>query len=147
MNGEKKRVWVGFGVLLYRDGKILLWKRHDDPEKADSELHGEGSWTMPGGKLEFWESLEEGGAREVMEETWIKLNDVEIICVNNDKNEFAHFITIGMYSDDFEGEAQVMEPDEITKWEWFSIDNLPSPMFPPSVKVLENYKRNAFYIK
>ncbi len=77
----------------------------------------------------------------------MKLNDVKIICVNNDKNEFAHFVTIGMYSDDFEGEAQVMEPDEITKWEWFPIDNLPSPMFPPSVKVLENYKKDAFYIK
>jgi hypothetical protein len=35
---EKKKVGGGFGVLLLRDGKVLLGKRHDDPIKADSAL-------------------------------------------------------------------------------------------------------------
>ena len=61
----KKKVGVGFGVMLMKEGKVLLGKRHVDPEKADSELHGEGTWTMPGGKLEYGESFEDGAKREV----------------------------------------------------------------------------------
>jgi ADP-ribose pyrophosphatase YjhB (NUDIX family) len=144
---DKKRVRAGLGVLLVKDDMILLGKRHEDPEKADSELSGEGTWTMPGGKLEFGETLEEGAAREVEEETGIKLKDVKVICVSNDVTEHAHFITIGLFSDDFEGEPKVMEPDEITEWNWFSMDNLPQKMFFPSKRVLENYKVGTFYVK
>jgi 8-oxo-dGTP diphosphatase len=141
----KKKVGVGFGVMIMREGKILLGKRHDDAEKADSLLKGEGTWTMPGGKLHFHESFEEGAAREVMEETGIKLNSSKVICVNNDMVDTAHFVTIGLFSDDFSGEASVMEPDEITEWQWFSLDELPAKVFPPSVKVIKNYLEGVFY--
>ncbi len=141
------KVGVGFGVMLFKDGKILLGKRHEDSNKADSELHGEGTWTMPGGKLEYQESFEDGAKREVLEETSIKLKKVDVICVNNDKNEHAHFVTIGMFSDDFEGWAQVMEPDEITEWKWFKLDDLPSKMFFPSKNILKNYLQKKFYIR
>jgi len=72
---------VGFGVILLKGGKVLLGKRHSDPKKADSELYGEGTWTLPGGKLEFGEEFEEGAIREVAEETSIKLNSVKVISV------------------------------------------------------------------
>lgn len=145
-NIEKKKVGAGLGVLILKDNKILLGKRHTNPNKADSELHGEGTWTMPGGKLEFGESFEEGAKREVFEETGLELGKIEVICVNNDKNDHAHFITIGLFSDDFIGEPKVMEPDEITEWQWFGLDNLPDQIFFPSVNVLENYKKGLFYI-
>ena len=141
-----EKVMVGLGVILLKEGKILLGKRHEDPEKADSELHGEGTWTLPGGKLEYQETLEECASREVMEETSIELKNSEVICVANDKNPHAHFITIGLISEDFEGDAKVMEPDEITEWEWFPINGLPENMFFPSSRTIRNYKANKFYI-
>lgn len=140
-----ERVGVGCGLMLVKDGKLLLGKRHEDPENADSELHGEGTWTMPGGKLEYGESFEECVKRELEEETGMTLKNSKVICVNNDKNEHAHFVTIGLYSEDFEGEPKVMEPDEITEWRWFSLDDLPKPLFFPSAKVLECYKKGVFY--
>jgi len=144
---ETKKPGAGFGVLmLNKEGKVLLGRRHEDAEKASSELSGEGTWTMPGGKLHFQESFEEGAKREVMEETGIKLNSVEVICVNNDMTGKAHFITIGLFSDDFEGVPKVMEPDEITEWKFFDLDNLPEKIYFPSAKVLENYKQKKFYI-
>jgi 8-oxo-dGTP diphosphatase len=143
---EKKKVGVGFGVMLLKDGKILLGKRHEDPEKASSLLNGAGTWTMPGGKLHFGETFEEGAKREVLEETGIALKKVKVICVNQDMVETAHFITIGLFSDDFDGDASVMEPDEITEWRWFGLDDLPKPMYFPSAKVLENYRHKRFYI-
>ena len=147
MEKENKKVGAGFGIaILNSEKKILLGKRHEDPEKASSELSGEGTWTMPGGKLHFQESFEEGAMRETMEETGIKLKTIKVICVNNDKTDSAHFVTIGLFSDDFEGEPKVMEPDEITEWRWFNIDELPKNIYLPSLKVLENYKQNKFYL-
>ena len=143
----KKKVGAGFGVMILKDRKILLGRRHDDAEKADSELRGEGTWTMPGGKLEFGEEFEEGARREVFEETGMVLKNAKIICVNNDKNEYAHFITIGILSTDFEGEPRVMEPDEITEWRWFTSQELPKKIFPPSKNILENFKTKKFYLK
>jgi 8-oxo-dGTP diphosphatase len=144
---EKKKVGAGFGVMMIRNNKILLGHRHEDPEKASSLLNGAGTWTMPGGKLHFGETFEKGAKREVLEETGMILHDAKVICVNNDIVETAHFITIGLYSENFEGEAQVLEPDEITEWKWFDLHNLPSPLYFPSKEVLENYKEKKFYIK
>ncbi len=143
---EEKKIGVGFGVMVIKDSKILLGKRHEDPEKASSLLKGAGTWTMPGGKLSFGETFEDGAKRETLEETGIKLNKVKLICVNNDMVEDAHFVTVGLLSEDFNGEPKVMEPDEITQWRWFDLNNLPSPLYFPSAKVLKNYKTQQFYI-
>lgn len=143
---EKKKVGGGFGVMILKDGKVLLGRRHCDPEKASSLLNGAGTWTMPGGKLNFRETFEQGAKREVLEETKITLNKVKVICVNQDMVATAHFITIGLLADDFSGEAKVMEPDEITEWHWFALDDLPTPLYPPSAKIIENYRQKKFYI-
>jgi len=141
-----KKVGAGFGVMLFKDNKILLGMRNEDAQKASSELSGEGTWTMPGGKFEFGESFEEGARREVKEESGIILTDVKVICVNNDMTEKAHFVTIGLYSDSFIGEPKIMEPDEIVEWRWFELNNLPNKLYFPSKKVIENYKTGAFYL-
>lgn len=57
----------------------------------------------------------------------------------------AHFVTIGLICTDFEGEPKVMEPDEITEWRWFPIDQPPKPIFFPSEKILKNYSEKKFY--
>lgn len=131
---------------MLKDNKILLGKRHSDPKKADSELHLEGTWTMPGGKIEHGESFEDAAKREVLEETGIILSKVSVLCINNDKNEYAHFVTIGMLAEEFSSEAKVMEPDEITEWRWFDLQDLPRPLYFPSEKLLNNYLQNKFYI-
>jgi 8-oxo-dGTP diphosphatase len=142
-----KKMGIGFGVMVLKDGKVLLGQRHADPVKTSSELHGEGTWTMPGGKLHFGESFEEGAKREVMEETGveIEIKDLEVISLTNDIVRDAHFVTAGMLLKEYPEEPRVMEPDEITQWKWFPLDQLPSPIFPPSQKILNNYKEGKFY--
>ncbi len=143
---EKKNIGVGIGVMILKEGKLLLGRRHENPEKASSLLKGAGTWTMPGGKLDFGETFKNGAKRETLEETGIILNNVEVICVNQDMAEGAHFITIGLFSDDFSGEPKAMEPEEITRWQWFDLNNLPSPIYFPSAKIIENYKEKKFFI-
>ncbi|MEA2701809.1 MAG: 8-oxo-dGTP diphosphatase [Candidatus Parcubacteria bacterium] len=146
MADEKKRVGAGFGVVLEKDGKILLGMRHPDPDKADSAFRSAGEWCLPGGKLEWGETFEEGAIREVQEETGITIKDPQVISVHNCKNEHAHFMTVGLVARKWEGEARVMEPDEIIQWDWFPLTDLPQPRYFPSFEVIENYLKKAFYL-
>lgn len=147
-NSINKKPGVGVGVMILKNNKVLLGRRHSDPQKADSQLHGEGSWTMPGGKLDFGEKLEDAACREVLEETGISIDKekLDIISVTNDIVSDAHFVTIGFLYKEFEGEAEVMEPDEIVEWKWFDLDNLPGPIFFPSEKILKKFinKRDIY---
>jgi len=142
---ENNKVGVGVGIMILKDNKILLGKRNQDPNKADSELHGEGTWTMPGGKLRFGESFAAGAEREVFEETGLRIKSVEVISLSNDIVEDAHFVTIGLLCLDFEGEVETMEPEEIIEWKWFSLDQLPDLIFFPSEKVIKNYLAKKFF--
>jgi len=146
---DQKKVGVGFGVLIQQNGKILLGRRHENPDKADSVFRAANVWTMPGGKLDYGENFIAGAKREVKEETGLDINDedLEVICINEDMNEHAHFITIGLVAKKFSGEPQVLEPDEITEWNFFEPDELPKNIYFPSEKVLKNYKAGKFYIK
>ncbi len=142
---KSKRVGAGFGVIIKKGNKVLLGKRHSDPEKADSAMHGEGTWTLPGGKLHMGESLGDAAKREVFEETGIKLKKSKVLGVQNDlAGNDAHFITIANLALEWKGEPQIMEPEEITEWQWFSLNKLPKPMFKPSAKMIKNYLAKTF---
>jgi len=144
------KIGTGVGVMILNEkNQLLLGLRNDDEKKADTELHLEGTWTMPGGKIEYGETFEQAGIREVEEETSLKVAEEDIvpICVQTDKNEHAHFVTVGLLAKKFSGEVKTMEPEEIVDWKWFDLDKLPKNMYFPSKKVLENYLNNRFYTK
>ena len=144
-NQIKQKPGVGVGIMILKDNKVLLGQRHLDPLKADSNLHGEGTWTMPGGKLHFQEGLKEAAKREVREETGLEVKNLELISISNDVVSDNHFVTIGFLCADFEGEPKAMELDEITKWEWFDLSSSPSPIFFPSAKIIKNYLDKKIY--
>lgn len=142
---KSKKIGVGVGVMIIRGNKLLLGLRNMNPDTADSELHGEGTWTLSGGGVKYGESFEEAGIREVKEETNLDVDDLKVICLQTDKNEYAHFISAGMIANKVSGEIKVMEPGEIIKWEWFDLDNLPDNIFFPSKKTIDRYKDGLFY--
>jgi len=147
MSEEIKRPKVGCGVMVLKDGKVLLGKRHSDPKKASSDLHGEGTWTMPGGKLDFKETLIDGIYREAMEEAGIKINknSLKVISVADEIVYDNHYVTVGFLCKDFDGEPKIMEPDEIAEWKWYSLDRLPENIFLPSAKIIRSYLDNKIY--
>ncbi len=124
-----ERPGVGVGVIIRRDNMILLGKRKNS--------HGSGTWSFPGGKMDLWETPEECGAREVLEETGLEIKNLKRSSYTNDmfKDQKMHFITLFMIADYIHGEAELIEPEKCEEWRWFEWDKLPKPLFLP----LENF--------
>ncbi|HYK08635.1 MAG TPA: NUDIX hydrolase [Candidatus Eisenbacteria bacterium] len=129
MTGQVPR--VGIGVIIRHKGKVLLGKRKGS--------HGEGDWAFPGGHLEFGETIEDCVKREVAEETSLHVKNIHFGAVTNDifKKEKKHYITIFMVCDYANGKVKTMEPHKCEKWEWFSWETLPSPLFIPFQNLLK----------
>ena len=66
-----ERPVVGVGGVIIENGRALLIRRGSEP------LRGE--WSIPGGTLELGESLQEGVARELREETGLDVRVLELI--------------------------------------------------------------------
>ena len=132
---------LGVGVMILKDNKVLLGLRNPDKVKASSELKGEGTWTMPGGKVEFMEKLVDAAKRELKEETSLIAKDLKLICVS----DTAHYVTAGFLVNCYEGKIKAMEPETILEWKWFDIDNLPENIYKPSKVVIEKYLNNIIY--
>jgi 8-oxo-dGTP diphosphatase len=61
------RPWIAVGVVVVRDGKVLLVQRGKEP--------GRGLWAVPGGMVDLGETSQAAAAREAKEETGL---DVEV---------------------------------------------------------------------
>jgi ADP-ribose pyrophosphatase YjhB (NUDIX family) len=140
-----KVVRAGVGIMVLKDNKVLLGKRNDDPEKADTELHTEGMWTCPGGKADFGEKIIETARRELKEETCIDAINLEMVSVTDHIAENAQFVTLGFVCKEFKGEPKTMEPEEITEWKWFPINELPRPINSASEELINNYLSKIIY--
>jgi 8-oxo-dGTP diphosphatase len=121
---------VGVGVIVKKDGKILLQKRQGS--------HGHGMWSLPGGHLEFGEQVEDCAARETLEETGVAIKDIRVLGFTNDTMpDGKHYITIFVESSHASGEASIREPEKTTDIGWFSWDSLPQPLFWPLKSFVE----------
>lgn len=136
----QKRPGVGVAVIVIKNGQVLLGKRKGS--------HGPGTWNFPGGKLDFYETLEDCAQREAREEAGIEIKVKKFLTITNDmfKTEGKHYVTIFMISDYLSGDVKVMEPEKCTKWNWFNWDNLPHPLFLP-IKNLLSQKSDLAAVK
>lgn len=119
---QQGTVRVGVGVMIVKDGKVLLGRRQGS--------HGAGEYAWPGGHLEYMESFEACAKREVMEETGMEIQNVRFLRLQNLKRYAPkHYVDVGLMADWKSGEPKRMEPDKIEGWDWYDMDDLPEPLF------------------
>jgi len=118
--------------LETREKRVLIGKRKNS--------HGSGLHQLPGGHLDFGETMSACATRELAEETgivtaasdWTFLHVTENIWVDEKRGEL-HYITLFMKCCIDEVEPQLLEPEKCEFWRWMAIQDLHTlqPLFHP----------------
>jgi 8-oxo-dGTP diphosphatase len=122
---------VGVAIIISRNRKVLLVKRKN--------VHGAGSWSTPGGHLDFGESPEACAAREAKEEVGLDVINICFRAITNDVFETygKHYISIWMDGECLHGEPKIAADYEVAELGWFDWDSLPQPLFLPIENLLK----------
>ena len=136
-----QRPKVGAGVLIIQDGQVLLAKRIGS--------HGDGTWGSLGGHVEFGEKPSETVKREAMEELGIELTKIKFLCCTDAFMGDKHYLDLGFRADIAKGTPIIQKGEEtkIEMVEWFSLKDLPEPLFPPVEIYIRAYKTGEVYFE
>lgn len=132
----KDYIGVGCGAFIINDkGELLLQLRNKAPEKE--------YWSIPGGRVELFETFEEAVKREVKEETGVEVEIISLlgICDHIIKNEERHWVSPSYLCKIVEGEPQILEPTKLLDMKWFSLDKLPEKITITTKDAIRNYKK------
>ncbi len=122
------KVGVGIIVIKEQDDKkfVMLHQRKGD--------HATNYWGSGGGHLELGESLMAGALRELVEEAGDDLvvkNTSFLGLYNFTDMAPKHYVDISFSAEYVSGEPSNNAPRETTDWQWFDLEDLPEPLFPP----------------
>lgn len=137
MTKDKTYPKVGVGVIVFKDVGGVRYVMMHQRKKA----HGKGYWGTGGGHLELGEALEAGALRELREEagTSIVVDNVQFLGIMNfTEMTPEHYVDICFTAQYVSGEPANTEPDKTSDWQWFPLDSLPNPLFPPVKIYLES---------
>jgi 8-oxo-dGTP pyrophosphatase MutT (NUDIX family) len=127
---------IGAGVIVpSSDGRVLLGRRITVGESP--------TWSLPGGKVDQpGESFEQAAARELEEETGIRLpaRKFRVLSVVLDHELGRPRLTAAVLAPPSDADAVVTEPHSCAGWERFPLDSLPGPQFFPSTLVLSAWR-------
>jgi 8-oxo-dGTP diphosphatase len=122
---------IGSALLVQdAENRILLGQRNKDPQR--------GSWVIPGGKIHAFESIAEAAARELQEETGLRVEvgtQFRAYEIVNPPNE--HRIVIYSWARVAEGVPKAS--DDLSDVRFFSVEELRDvPVTPLVRRVLED---------
>lgn len=114
------------GVIIIRDGKILLLHRHK---------YGRRYYLVPGGGVEEGETVEEAAVREAREETGLDVTLVRKLWQVENRQQIEHYFLCGGFNGSLHlggPEAQRQSQDNVYRLEWVPLSSLDDiPLFPP----------------
>lgn len=102
------------GVVVFKGDHILLIKRNKPPKSAE--------WSIPGGAQNLAETLKDAAAREVLEETNIKINNIRLLdavdFIDKDPQDKIryHYSLIDYMADYESGELSAGDDALLAKW-------------------------------
>ena len=131
--GHDRLLIAGCGILVYKNGQLLLQKRRDNL-----------CWGLHGGCVEIGETVEDAAKRELWEETGLIANALELFGVFSGEDmlytypngDEVYVVSTIYICKDFSGEL-LSETNETTDLKWFNIDNIPEKISPLDKKPIQ----------
>jgi len=118
LNQTPERPTVAVGCFVFNTAtELLMIKRGKEP--------GLGLWTIPGGRVEFGESLVDACRREVKEETGVDVHIGPMVTVFEPRIAGYHYVIIDYLG--VPAESSTSEPkagDDASDARWVSLDTL-----------------------
>lgn len=120
--GHEPIIGIGATVLIInKNNEILLNLRSDT-----------NTWGIPGGTMELFENIEDVAKREVLEETGLKVNKLELLSVLSGKDYYFIYpngdklctIIVLYKCKDYSGKLKIND-DESIELKFFDLNNLP----------------------
>ncbi len=121
-------------IGINKNQEVLLIKRKRDPEA--------GAWALPGGYVDWNETLVATGTREFKEETGMDITNLKFLGIYDDIHRdkdgrqnvdhcYSGFITAD--------QSPQFNPDEVSDMQWFSLDALPNYLAFDHRQMVEDY--------
>jgi 8-oxo-dGTP diphosphatase len=119
-------------VIIRVGAAVVLIERRGEPK----------GWALPGGFVDYGESLEAAAAREAHEETGLYLVDLRQFGAYSDpgRDPRQHNISIVFTAD---GVGDLRAGDDAARAVLFPLDALPAPLCFDHGRILDDYRRGA----
>lgn len=116
-------------VIIRLGDKIILIERRNEPK----------GWALPGGFVDYGESLEEAARREALEETGLVLRDLRQFGAYSDpgRDPRQHNISVIFTA---EGIGNPQGGDDAARAELFALNALPAPLCFDHRQILDDYR-------
>lgn len=123
-------------AIIIRRDSVLVGLRDYTPDKYKQIS----VWTIPGGRCDVGETLQETVRREVYEETGIK--DLTIVGYCGEVPGAKEGDVVHMFQCTSAQEPILMEPEKFSEWKWVSVDDIPENFINERVRaVIKNLMR------
>ena len=135
---KRGRDFIGVGVgavILNENHEILLLLRRCPPEVD--------CWSIPGGAVELFETVEDAIIREIKEELGLDARVVALLNVTNHilENEGTHWVSPAFLINVVKGTPEIKEPEKHGGLKWFFIDDLPRNITMTTSSAIAGLKR------
>ncbi|MCL2397568.1 MAG: NUDIX hydrolase [Defluviitaleaceae bacterium] len=137
--GHDMIIMVGCGVFPYKDGKVLLQRRKDN-----------NCWACHGGGMNIGETPEEVAKRELLEETGLVAEKLELLGVFSGSDMLYTYpnddqvciVAVSYVCQEFSGNL-LAQRDEVSELKWFDIDDIPHNISPPDRQTMAAFVKWA----
>jgi len=129
---------VGVAVFIMEYDKFVMLERQGS--------HGAGTWSIPGGAMEFGEHWFATAVRELKEEVGMYPYSLQYLTITNDIMYDQHWVTIWLIAQARGQQPRNLESHKAKQVTWQSFDNLPQPLFGPWQQLFDTVEYQSWDI-